>query len=201
MAPIDYRCAMCGGAPRDDGRFDCVVCERPFGICADCGWCVRFFESDNPKDCDGCGYAPMTPEEEERTRPERERLVAAMSRVIQAVTQMQARSGPYYELAHERSRIISEAYRAARKPRKVSMVLGCHPRAYVFHVRRGDTYHQEPATQADADAWYAWWRERDRLRRELGMSRGQGRPVAGRDAPDNDCEAHSGLGPSRDRQR
>jgi hypothetical protein len=48
----------------------------------------------------------------------------------------------------------------------------------VFVVREGDSYRTEPATQADKDAWHAWVRERDRLRRELGVRRGQGHTIA-----------------------
>jgi hypothetical protein len=133
----------------------------------------------------------MTPEEEERTRPAPERLVASMTRIAEAVTQMQARSGPYYDLARERSRIVAAAYKAAGSPRKVGAGMAYNPLRVVpvFTVRSGKTYHTEPATQADKDAWYSWVRERDHLRRELGVNRGRGRLVADSDlTPSDDGE-------------
>ncbi len=131
--------------------------------------------SDDPRDCNGCGYAPLSPEEEERLRPERERFMAAIARQFEVLRQMQERSGPIYELARERSRIISEAYQAAGRPRRVSLVHSPHGLAYVFHVRRGGKWnHSEPATRDDADAWYGWWRERERLRRKLGIGQSRG---------------------------
>jgi DNA-directed RNA polymerase subunit RPC12/RpoP len=65
----DYRCAMCGGLPREATPFNCADCGRPLGTCADCGWAVRLFQTEDPMDCDGCGYGPMAPEEEERRQP------------------------------------------------------------------------------------------------------------------------------------
>jgi hypothetical protein len=70
-----------------------------------------------------------------------------------AMAQMQARSGPYNDLARERSRVLSEAYWAAGSPRKVSTVIRPgHTVSYAFHVRVGNAYRRVPATQADADA-------------------------------------------------
>lgn len=178
----EYRCAVCGGLPRGDSDFDCGLCGRPLGICSNpqCGWGLRLFKADDPKDCEACGYAPMTPEEEARTRPQIERLAASIGRVFEEVAQMQARSGPYYDLAKERSRIVNAAYRAAGSPRKIGARMMYNPTRIVpvFVIRSGKSDEDtELATQADVDAWHAWVRQRDRLRRELGVKRGQGRPV------------------------
>jgi hypothetical protein len=119
----------------------------------------------------------MTPEDEERTRPLRERRNAADKRMFDAIGQMQARGGPYYEQARQRSQVIAAAYRAAGRPRRVHRICGLEGFTHAFFVRRGGSLSVEPATEADANAWYAWWRERDRLRRELGSKRGQRKPV------------------------
>jgi hypothetical protein len=162
------------------------------GACSVCAfWPVRLFVSDDAHDCDTCADVPMTPEEEERTRPERERLVPSMTRIAEAVTQMQARKGPYYDLAKERSRIVAAAYKAAGSPRKVGATWVGNPirTVPVFVVRNGGSYRLEPATQADKDAWHAWVRERDRLRRQLGVKRGQGHPTIAADPTTEDGRA------------
>ena len=45
------------------------------------------------------------------------RIVESARRQVDCVSQMQSRSGPLYELAKERSRIMSAAWRAAGSPR------------------------------------------------------------------------------------
>jgi hypothetical protein len=57
MTESEFRCAWCGGLPVAGERFDCIECGRPLGTCAACGWCVRFFEAADPKDCDN-GQVP-----------------------------------------------------------------------------------------------------------------------------------------------
>ncbi len=101
-----------------------------------------------------------------------------------AYIQMRQRSGPYYDLSRERSRIVSEAYRAAGSPRKVFMRHGLDGELRYFFARQHPVPDPQPATKTDADAWYAWGRERDHLRRELGSSRGQPRPVTRRPPAD-----------------
>lgn len=66
-----------------------------------------------------------------------DRLHRALSRQFDALGQMQERSGPIYEQARARSRIVSEAYKAAGSPRKVVRLLGglCRPRiALGYHI-------------------------------------------------------------------
>jgi hypothetical protein len=127
----------------------------------------------------GCGYdrsqqtkgdARLTPEDEEQ--PEPERLFAGLGRQLDAHWQMSDRSGPLYDLAKEHSRIVHDAYKAAGPPRKIyrSGMNGTLRRPIdVVQVRRGDTYQEEPATQVEVDAWWAWVRRREALRRSIGM--------------------------------
>lgn len=177
MASNERRCAACGSRPQVGERVDCSDCGRPLGICdnRDCGWCVRLFESDDARDCLNCGYGwdPLPPEEEERR-------AVPLRRQMEAYAQMVQRSGSLYELARERSRIVTEAYRAAGRPRKVSLTRTHEGWQHMFHIGRGHESQAEPATKQDADAWYAWARQRDRLRRKLGGQRATG--VAAREA-------------------
>jgi DNA-directed RNA polymerase subunit RPC12/RpoP len=157
----EYRCAICGGQARDREPFDCSFCGRPLGICADanCGWCVRLFETDDPGDCEGCGYVPLDQlSAEARVAYERAiaRLSAAAARQSDAHRQMEARSGPVYEVSRERSRLISEAWRAFGSPH----------RPQHFDITRPP----DPTTPEGRawHAWRAWRREKARLYRELG---------------------------------
>jgi hypothetical protein len=91
-----------------------------------------------------------------------EHLRAALGRQMAAMSQMVNRSGPIYDTARERSRIVHEAWRAAGSPRHVQRI----------HTADGVRYFTDPpartlATEAQSAAWNAWRRERDRLRREL----------------------------------
>ncbi len=174
-----YHCARCGAPPRDDYPFRCADCGRALGICSNdaCGFGVRLFESADPIDCDGCGYAQALPEEEERLKPVRDRLMLAMERQLEALRQMESRSGPIYERAREGSRVVSEAYRAAGRPRDVTRVRGPDGWQYVHQVGRGHGFQRfEPATEEEWRAWDAWCRERERLRERL-------RPVGNPDEP------------------
>jgi len=119
----------------------------------------------------GGAYAPLSPEEEEQESLARERFTAAMDRQAEAFTQMRARSGPIYDLARERSRIVSEAYRAAGRPRDVTASRTRNGWTYEHKVGHGSTARLEPATEDEWTAWVAWCRERERLRRELGIGR------------------------------
>ena len=159
---------MCDGPPREDYQFACADCGRALGICADCGFCVRFFRSDSPDDCHGCGYAPLTPAEKERLRPLHGHMQSAIARQFDVLRQMVERSGPIYELARERSRIISEAYRAAGRPRDVTMIRTPEGWSYVHRVGHGHRYvRDDPATEPEWRAWRAWCSERERLRRDV----------------------------------
>jgi hypothetical protein len=99
---------------------------------------------------------------------------AALGRQMAALRQMATRQGPYYESARERSRIVSSAYRAAGSPQRISMRVGPDRKVRWYFARDKYVADPLPAPQADVDRWYAWCRERDRLRKELGSRRGQG---------------------------
>ena len=101
-------------------------------------------------------------------RPERDRLDAAIARQFAALKQMTERSGPIYELAREPSRIISDAYRAAGRPRAVSALGTRDGWVYVHRITRGPRkWQDETATEAEWRAWRAWCSARERLRRTL----------------------------------
>ena len=105
------------------------------------------------------------------------RIATALGRQMAAVKQMQDRSGPIYETARARSRISSEAWRAAGSPRPVHRVRRDGVPTYVFWSNHGDPMTWLPASDAEVAAWYAWWRERDRLRRDVRAA-GQAGPGA-----------------------
>jgi hypothetical protein len=96
-----------------------------------------------------------------------DRVTASMQRQMAAMKQMVERTGPIYEIARERSRMMHAAWRAAGSPPHVHQVRiagGCR---YVTWTRAADPATWKPATDAEVKAWYTWWRERDRLRRGL----------------------------------
>jgi hypothetical protein len=101
------------------------------------------------------------------------RVTAAFGRQMAACKQMRERSGPIYEAACERSRVISGAWRAAGSPRLVHRVRRGGVSCYVFWSEHSDPRTWEPATDAQVTAWYSWWRARDRLRRSLRAPKGQ----------------------------
>ena len=125
----------------------------------------------------GGAHPPYTAAElEERTRAH-ERSLAAAKRQGDALRQMMTRSGPLYELARQRSRVVSEAYRAAGRPPAIRPIHGRDGRTYVRKVGRGRHWHYEPATQDEWEAWQAWLRQRARLRKQLGIGQfGRGNP-------------------------
>jgi hypothetical protein len=94
------------------------------------------------------------------------RVTAAFGRQMAAFKQMREHSGPIYETARERSRIASAAWRAAGSPKPVHLVHIAGVRRYVIWGRARDPASWTLATDAQVAAWYAWWRERERLRRE-----------------------------------
>ncbi len=96
-------------------------------------------------------------------------LEGALRRRMAQLRQMQERSGPEYELALERSRLINAAWRAAGSPRRVSRVHTSGGLAYRF-TGRNDGRRTEPATLDDWTAWQTWQRERERLRGEVRAS-------------------------------
>lgn len=168
LTPPGVRCPICQRPLDPQYRFDCIACGRPIGGCADCEWMGRLLENDDLADCEACDFTPLMPEEEERQRPWREHMAAALDRQFEVRKQMMGRSGPIYEIARERGRIISEAYRAAGRPRYVSESRTPDGMAYVHRITRGPRkWQQGPATEAEWRAWRAWCTERERLRQEL----------------------------------
>ena len=109
----------------------------------------------------GGGQAPLTPEEQVQARLAGERLTAALARQKDALKQMRERTGPIYELARERSRIIGEAYRAAGSPRHVAMVRGPDGWHIMRIVGRGAHTRYEPSTETEWRAWRTWASDRD----------------------------------------
>lgn len=84
-----------------------------------------------------------------------------------ALRQMEDRAGPIYETACDRSRTVSAAWRAAGSPPKVQRIHTADGPRWFLWRRVGAPAPRVPATDAQVTAWFAWWRERDRLRREL----------------------------------
>ena len=62
---------------------------------------------------------------------------------LHALSLLLERSGPIYDLAHERSRIVSEAYRAAGRPRDINRYPGPDGWRYVHQVKRGPRRWEE----------------------------------------------------------
>jgi hypothetical protein len=101
-------------------------------------------------------------EQEERYRAAVERLRTSVQRVVDNQSQIRARAGPIYELSRERSRIISEAWRAVGSPRR--------PRGPFRGISgTGRKLYRPPdRTTAEWQVWRAWLSERARPYRELG---------------------------------
>lgn len=118
----------------------------------------------------------MPPLDEPRlNEAEADRLGEAVGRMLDAFGQMRTRSGPYYELARERSPIVAEAYRLVGSPRKVSLSRTAAGWSWFFTATLGGP-DPEPAPPGAVAAWQAWWRQRDAIRQSLGSQRGQGKP-------------------------
>jgi hypothetical protein len=179
-------CPECG-SPRDRAEIvDCPDCGRPLGVCASpaCLRLFRLFVSDDRADCDGC--REKDPGEEtgllaangtcpECGRPWRSPggpcVICSMTERLKRMTeqheQMRKRSGPHYDLATQRGRIIKAAWRAAGSPVRLQRVHG--GRWYLYASwKRGD---RQEATLGQVAAWEAWCIERFRLRHELGWDR------------------------------
>ena len=93
----------------------------------------------------------------------RDRLGDMIRRISDTQHQMRARSGPIYELARERSRIITAAWREAGSP--------VRPRgAYLGTSGTGKKLYGPPdRTTAEWQIWRQWLHKRTRLQRELGV--------------------------------
>lgn len=186
MTVAEPCCPECG-SPRDNaGIIDCPDCGRPLGLCADsvCGYLFRLFASDDPADCDGCGEknpgedarllaanGPCPGCGRPRQSPDGRCIFCSMMRMIEQHEQMRERSGPHYDLATQRGRIITAAWRAAGSPARLQRVYaGPHRIAWYLYApwKRG---HRQEATPAQVAAWQAWCAERSRLHRELGWDR------------------------------
>ena len=94
-------------------------------------------------------------------------MIERLKRMIEQHEQMRERSGPHYDLATQRGRIIKTAWRAAGSPARLQRVYGGQWYLYASW-KRGD---RQEATPAQVAAWEAWCTERFRLRRELGWDR------------------------------
>lgn len=90
-----------------------------------------------------------------------ERVVAGHRRWREAVEGIRSRSGVVYE----RYKTISDAYRAAGRPRRVYRAIDGRTGADVYTFRTRRRY--VPATEADWNVWEAWMAERERLRQSL----------------------------------
>jgi len=92
-----------------------------------------------------------------------ESLQQSFKRLTDNLDQMKARSGPFYDLAHERNRIISSAWRATGSPKR--------PRG-AFRGVSGNgkkLYGPPDRTTAEWQVWREWLQQKTRLYRELGM--------------------------------
>lgn len=92
-----------------------------------------------------------------------ESLQRSFRRLADNQKQMKARSGPMYELARERSRIISAAWRAAGSPPR--------PKGE-FRGLSGSgkkLYGQPDRTTAEWQRWREWLHQRTQLYKTLGM--------------------------------
>jgi hypothetical protein len=88
---------------------------------------------------------------------------------------MMARSGPIYEQSRRLSRIVSNAYRAAGRPRDVGRRRTAEGWTYFHRVTKGARrYELEAATEEEWRRWSLWEIERDRLRDEYGIHVGLG---------------------------
>lgn len=188
------RCAACGGPSTGTVEIErCHECGRgPNSSCADpvCGWMVRLFASDDPADCDNCGRRSRDPDDDARLlaangpcpdcggprhTPDRRCMTCSLRRMVEQHKQMEERSGPQYELAKQRSRLMSDAWRAAGSPARLTCVIHGHTdengwtgqiRWYVHRAyKRGELVE---ATPDQLTAWRAWQTDSRRLRRELG---------------------------------
>lgn len=92
-----------------------------------------------------------------------ESLQRSLKRLTDNQDQMKARSGPMYELSRERSRLISEAWRAAGRPKR--------PRG-AFRGISGSgkkLYGAPDRTTAEWQVWREWLHQKTALYRKLGM--------------------------------
>jgi hypothetical protein len=174
-----YRCAICGSLPGGIPAFDCAECGRSLSVCGtdSCGWFVRLFDSDDEADCLNCGYVPVD-EHSPEMNVVRDRLRASMERTMEVQRQMRARSGPLYELAKDRSRITSAAWRAAGSPRRVHRVHFPEGARWILGAPKHPKTWR-PSTRSDVDAWFGWWHERARLHSTLGWNQREHRGLTG----------------------
>jgi hypothetical protein len=97
-----------------------------------------------------------------------EQSKASAMRVLENIQQMTARSGPIYECARERSRIVSAAWRQAGRPRRVITLWTVDGPTYWVEKADGS---REAASAEQAKAWGAWVRARARLRADFKRER------------------------------
>lgn len=162
MADISSSCYRCGHMLEEGFSYVCDSCGRPIGACSECGWFGFLDQTPTPERCDRPDCEQIGPGWSDESA---EKHVEAIRRVLRVQREMKERSGPFYELSKERSRIISTAWRAAGSPRHVSQVGTSNGIAYVvWHRDRSFDW----VTEEDWNAWMAWQRERARLHQMYG---------------------------------
>lgn len=155
--------AACGGSETGTERFDCADCGRALASCASCDWLIRLFSASDPRDCLNCGYGW------EQDKTESAGLEQALHNSIEAYQQLTQHAGPIYEQARARSKVMHAAWQVAGSPARISAVrMPDGERRYVratdLRLRRYD----RPVPQSEVERWYAWERQRRRLRTQLG---------------------------------
>jgi hypothetical protein len=119
--------------------------------------------SDALEDLDSIIDRAEHPEAAQQAAQAADRFAASVARVLECVEQMAQRSGPIYERARERSRFMSAAWRAAGRPRRIHELWTAE--GITYRIREHGSWL--PASPEQVDAWHAWLRKRDQLRREL----------------------------------
>jgi hypothetical protein len=85
---------------------------------------------------------------------------AAMAALNEAMSQMQRRTGPVYELSKKNSHLVNAAWRAAGSPQKPAG----------SGMQRTETGEWVRIDTPEWRAWRAWIKQREQLRREHGMA-------------------------------
>jgi hypothetical protein len=125
-----------------------------------CWLCGDRTDLDSLADPEWRRSKPLTPEQAAWL----ERAGPAKARVVETQKQMIDRAGPIYEISKARSKIVSDAWKAAGGPRRVYRV-GWGADTSRFCVRSGKA--EIEVGEAEYQRWQAWVSERERLRREI----------------------------------
>lgn len=87
--------------------------------------------------------------------------------VGESIRQMNAHSGPTYDLARKRGWIMSEGYWKAGRPAHISLEHGPYGPAYIRVIRHRRNSRREPATEEEWLKWRTRAAKRGELRRDL----------------------------------